>query len=340
MTSTDLFSAHLDRGWDLVQRGDTQGAEASARQALEVDPSSPEAYNLLGFVAAIEGDAEDAIEAYRQAIALDDAYLEAMLNAAEVYIHPLGDFDEAIALCDQAIDLSEASEEKADALLLKFDACMGKGDRELAAKAIAALPDGPYSTPTHTFLVGRACYELGQVDRAARLVEESVSLDPRHGEAQYYLGLIRDERGDSRGATQAFIRSRELDLEAGMPPWMPTRDEFAELAKSAVLALPAVLRRPVQAAEVYVTDMPGLEYVAEGIDPRALVLVDSPSQQATFDPLEPAPSPRIFIYALNVARMAGHRDGLAAEVTSALEREISNVFLEGKQSERPQRELN
>ena len=104
----DQFSAHLDRGWDLVQRGDTRGAEASARRALELDPNSPEAHNLLGFVAALEGEGEEAIEAYRQAIALDDTYLEAMLNAAEVYIHPLGDFDQAIEMCDQALDLADA----------------------------------------------------------------------------------------------------------------------------------------------------------------------------------------------------------------------------------------
>ena len=58
----DQFSAHLDRGWDLVQRGDTRGAEASARRALEIDPQSPEAFNLLGYVAALEGDPSEAIE--------------------------------------------------------------------------------------------------------------------------------------------------------------------------------------------------------------------------------------------------------------------------------------
>src|ERR1051326_542439 len=80
----DQFSAHLDRGWDLVQRGDPRGAELSARRALEIDAQSPEAYNLLGYVAALKGEFEEAVEHYRQAIALDDTYLEAMLNAAEV----------------------------------------------------------------------------------------------------------------------------------------------------------------------------------------------------------------------------------------------------------------
>ncbi|MET0594739.1 MAG: tetratricopeptide repeat protein, partial [Polyangiaceae bacterium] len=106
----DQFSAHLDRGWDLVQRGDTRGAEASARRALEIDPQSPEAFNLLGYVAALEGDPSEAIENYRQAIALDETYLEAMLNAAEVYIHPLGDFDQAVEMCSEALDLAETDE--------------------------------------------------------------------------------------------------------------------------------------------------------------------------------------------------------------------------------------
>ena len=61
----DQFSAHLDRGWDLVQRGDARGAELSARRALEIDGQSPEAYNLLGYVTALQGEFEDAIESYR-----------------------------------------------------------------------------------------------------------------------------------------------------------------------------------------------------------------------------------------------------------------------------------
>ena len=96
----DQLSAHLERGWDLAQRGDTRGAGASARHALELQPESPEVHNLLGFVAAIDGDCDEAIEAYQQAIDLDDNYVEAMLNAAEIMVHPLGHYDEAIHLCD------------------------------------------------------------------------------------------------------------------------------------------------------------------------------------------------------------------------------------------------
>src|SRR4051812_10818516 len=209
----DQFSAHLDRGWDLVQRGDPRGAELSARRALEIDAQSPEAYNLLGYVAALKGEFEEAVEHYRQAIALDDTYLEAMLNAAEVYVHPLGDFDEAIQMCDTALDLAENDDEIVDALLLKFDAQLGKGELDAATELCNLFPDGPFENPNHTFLVGRAFYEIGNLERAFPLIEESVKRNPKNPEAWYYLGLLRDERGETQAATQAFLHSRELDLE-------------------------------------------------------------------------------------------------------------------------------
>jgi tetratricopeptide (TPR) repeat protein len=346
----DQFSAHLDRGWDLVQRGDTRGAEASARRAIELDPNSPEAHNLLGFVAALEGDGEEAIEAYRQAIALDDTYLEAMLNAAEVYIHPLGDFDQAIEMCDQALDLAEVDEEVIDALLLKFDALLGKGETEEATQVVARIPKGPYDNPNHAFLVGRAHYEIGSFDRATELIEEAVAKDPRHAEAQYYLGLVRDERGDSRAATVAFLRSRELDLETGMPTWAPAREAFQALAEKAIAALNPVLARYVEDADVFVSDVPGMELVADGIDPRALVLIDGFAHEHEHDHDHDqevggeahvhAHDGRVFVYALNVTRLAGNVEALEREIGLALEREITATFLEAEQAERPAKELN
>lgn len=335
----DQFSAHLDRGWELVQRGDTRGAEASARRALELDPASPEAHNLLGFVAALEGDGEQAIESYRQAIALDDTYFEAMLNAAEVFIHPLGDFDQALEMCDQALDLAEVDEEIIDALLIKFDALLGKGDIEAATKVVTTIPEGPYDNPNHAFLIGRAFYEIGRPEKAAPLIEDAVSKDPRHAEAHYYLGLIRDERGDFRGATDAFIRSRELDLEMGMPPWAPGREAFIAIARKAVRGLNPVLYRYIADADIYVTEVPGIEVLAEGVDPRAVVLLDGLSMGDRTDN-DTRPCQRIFVYALNVVRLAGDLEAIEQEITLSIEREISATFLEAEQAERGSRELN
>jgi len=332
----DQFSAHLDRGWDLVQRGDVRGAEASARKALELDSQSPEVYNLLGYVAALQGEALEAIENYRQAIALDDTYFEAMLNAAEVYIHPLGEYDEAIELCDEALSLAETDDEILDASLLKFDALLGKGETKEAAATLMRLPEGPFENPMQSFLVGRAFYEIGDIERASPLVEYAAKKDPRNAEAWYYVGLVRDDRGDSRGATEAFIRARQLD--AMLPPasWSLPRELFAKSVENAVAALDPVLSRYVRNAMVVISDIPGVEVVADGVDPRAMVLLDGlPPPEA-----HGQAASRVFVYQRNIERAAGSPDTVDQEIMSALEREIAGVFLEGETRQRDRRELN
>ncbi len=322
----DQFSAHLDRGWELISRNDPRGAEASARRALELEPQAPEAYNLLGYCAALDGNALEAIEAYRQAIALDDTYFEAMLNAAEVYVHPLREYDEAIRMCDAALELAETDEEAVDALLLKFDALMGVdgGEIERARDVVTRLPSPPYQNPAHTFLVGRALYEVGALDRARPLVEEAAAKDPRHAEAFYYLGLIRDEAGEQGPATQAFLRARELDLDLPRPAWAPSLPEMRTLTDAVVASLDPIHARFVRRAELHVSDVPGLELVADGVDPRAVLVFDGINV-----PGLGVPCARIFVYQRNLERLAGQPDAMESELRAALEREIALTFLDG-----------
>jgi len=320
----DQFSAHLDRGWDLVQRGDSKGAELSARRALEIDSQSPEAYNLLGYVAALQGEFKDAVEHYRHAIALDDTYLEAMLNAAEVYIHPLGEFDDAIRMCDTALDLAETDDEVVDALLLKFDALLGKNEIDEAKVLCSRFPKGPFENPNHSFLVGRALYEVGSVQEAAPLIEDAAKTNLNNTEALYYLGLVRDDRGDTAGATEAFLRSRELDAELPPPAWALSREGFVENVRRAVDSLDEKFKKHLRLEELYVTDLPGVEVVVDGVDPRAPLMLDG------IGPTGPdgLPTARLFVYQRNVERVAGAADLIETELHAALEREVRMTFIE------------
>ncbi len=327
----DQLTAHLDRGWDLAQKGDAAGATACAKRALEIDPQSPEVHNLMGYAAALEGEAEDALEHYRQAIALDETYFEAMLNAAEILISPLGDLDGAIAQIEEALDYAESDEEVADCILLKVDALIAKADYEEAKRAMKMLPDGPFGGPSYLFLIGRAWYELGQLDKAAPLIEQAAKADPSSADAHYYLGLVRDEQGDGRGATEALLRSRALDLSRAAPAWAPSPEAFAGMVRASIEKLDLVLARYVREAEVYVVDVPGAELVVDGVDPRALLVLDTP-------PVEEGAPPRVrvFVYQRNVERASGTLEGIEAELGGALEREVTAVFLEGQKPDRNQ----
>jgi tetratricopeptide (TPR) repeat protein len=193
------------------------------------------------------------------------------------------------------------------------------------------LPDGPFTGPSYLFLIGRAWYELGQLDKAAPLIEQAASADPTSADAQYYLGLVRDEQGDARAATEALLRSRALDLGRAPPAWAPTPETFGGVVKSGIEKLDLVLARFVREAEVYVVDLPGAELVVDGVDPRTLLVLDTP-------PVEDGAPPRvrIFVYQRNVERAAGSLEGMEAELGAALEREVTAVFLEGQKPDKSQ----
>lgn len=334
----DQLSAHLDRGWELISRNDLRGAETSARRALELDPQSPEAYNLLGYCAALDGNAEEAIEAYRQAIALDDTYFEAILNAAEIYVYPLQDYQEAIRMCEQAIELAETDEEMVDALLLKFDALISQGEsmHKEAQSLLDRLPPPPYTNPGHTFSVGRALFELGDVARAAPLIEEAASKDPKHADAWYYLGHIRAEQGDEGPATAAMLKTRELDQLLPQPPWSLSREQFTSHCRAAVSRLDSVLGSYLRYAEVYVSDIPGFEIVVDGSDPRAPIIFEG-----LFPPEHPhIPCMRVFFYQRNLERFIGNVDTIEDDIREILEQEITLTFLQSDLENRPREELN
>ncbi len=319
----DQLSAHLDRGWDLAQKGDAHGASECAKRALELDPQSPEVHNLLGYSAALAGEAEEALEHYRQAIALDETYLEAMLNAAEVLMHPLADWDEAIRLCDDAYEYAETKEEIADCLLLRVDALTGKGDHEEAKASMTRLPQAPFESDNYTFLIGRAYFELGETDKARPYIEETVRADPGHADAHYYLALLADEAGDTRAAIESFLRSRALDLSRAPAPWAPSPEAFAQIVRRVVLGLDPLLAHYLTDVEVYIVDVPGAELVVDGVDPRAPLLLDArPAESSDEGEI------RLFVYQRNVERSASSVSAVEAELAAALEREITAVFLE------------
>jgi hypothetical protein len=69
----------------------------------------------------------------------------------------------------------------------------------------------------------------------------------------------------------------------------------------------------------------GPELVVDGIDPRALVILDVTRGENVEDG-ERAARGRIFVYQRNVERAAGSLDGIEDELLRALEHEISHVF--------------
>jgi tetratricopeptide (TPR) repeat protein len=314
----DQLSAHLDRGWDLAHRGDAAGAQLCGQRALELEPEAPEVHNLLGFAAAMAGETDDALEHYRQAMALDENYFEAMLNAGELMV-TLGDFDDAAALCEDALQVAETDEERVDCLLLCVDAALGKGDERAAKATLARLPNGPFEDPQTALLVGRAHFEGGQKSFAKPFLDDAYARDPQNADAAYYLALFAEDAGDERQMTELFLKTRSCDSLRAPPPWAPLPEAFGASVRQVLSTLDSKLAPHVREAEIFVVDLPGAEVVVDGVDPRALVLIErSPEGDRA----------RIFVYQRNVERAAGMPAELENALQEALSREVDAVFSE------------
>ena len=204
---------------------------------------------------AADGESDEALEHYRQAMALDEGYLEPMLNAAELLVHPLGEYDEAIVLCDDVLSMCEEKDEVADAVLLKCDALLAKGAADEAERCLAMLPEGPYESGNTYFAIGRSYYELGKADLADENLRAAIERDAEHADAAYHLGLIADERGDADAATTWFLRARELDLLAAPPGWSLPGEAFAKACREALDALGPEHAEKLRGAKLYVGDV-------------------------------------------------------------------------------------
>jgi hypothetical protein len=108
------------------------------------------------------------------------------------------------------------------------------------------------------------------------------------------------------------------------------------MVDKALAALDPILGRYVREAAAYVSDVPGMELVADGVDPRALVLIDGLGTPES----PPTTATRIFVYQRNIERLAGGTDRLEQEVTSAFEREITATFLENDSAQKDKSQLN
>lgn len=93
------YDALVDEARAAFRRHDVREAESVARQALARDPRRGEAYNLLAAVRASHGEAAEAMDMLRAAIAVDPTYAPARENLARVSGYPhrgailLGDED-------------------------------------------------------------------------------------------------------------------------------------------------------------------------------------------------------------------------------------------------------
>ncbi len=322
----DAVTAHMDRGWDLFARGDLEGARISADQVFGLDAESPEATCLMGAIAAAEGDDTEALELFQQAMDASPDYVEPKIQAADLCIHGLGDAEQGLQHCRDARSMKLDPGDAAEVRLLTAEAHAVLGHDGDALLAIEQLGAPPFLDPSHHVRAGRLLLELGRLDRAEEALDGGLSHSETRAEAHYFIGVTLDRGGDVVSARRHLARSLELERER-RPAYASIRDEdLGDLIDQALKRLSPAEQQLLHDAPLTLLDLPPLELVAEGFDPRCPAFASGAGQGREG---RGAQVTHIFIYRRNVERVGPHWDTMADALRLALEQELEDLLAAG-----------
>ena len=268
----DPLAAHLDRAWDLLERGELAAARTAIDAALAEEPDSPEGITALGAWAAASGEPDDALGHFERAMALAPDYIDPFLQAAELLLYPLGEAEEAIELCDAALEIAEEEQEYLDALLLKAEAQLELGEEDEARTTLGELPPTALPDAQLELRAGRLLLDVGELLGCERHLRAALERSPELTDAVHGLALLAEARGDRAEMIRLFQEVREADLAEPPPQWGLTAERFDEVAHEALAALPEPLRRRLGNVPILVSDYPSAALCQDGTDPRSLGL--------------------------------------------------------------------
>ena len=165
---------------------DLQESESALQRAMALDPSTPEAYSLLGNIHTARGAIGAAKQDFRKAIDANPHHLSNYLALERLYERE-GNWAEAKKLCEKAHQVDPESALAAGSLAVLY--LDHGGDVNVAL----SLAENVKQKMPHSALAGDtlgwAYYRLGSFDSAVAELERSVRGAPANAMFEYHLGM-------------------------------------------------------------------------------------------------------------------------------------------------------
>jgi tetratricopeptide (TPR) repeat protein len=190
-------------------------AKEHFQKAIAVKPSAA-AWTYLAIADEKTGDRQGAIAAYKSALGLDPAFVEAAQNLAAIYLDDPARPDDAIAVLKPAIAKSGDPQ-----LLQNLGYAYGlKGDLDAANKAYeASLAKGEDAQARYAW--GMLLVKNKQQDRAAAQLKKTVDGAGADVELLVLAGVALDGVGAPGDCVRAFDKA--LKIKATNPDWFVRR---------------------------------------------------------------------------------------------------------------------
>jgi tetratricopeptide (TPR) repeat protein len=203
------WMAHYNLGIVFSEQGEPDQAIEHYRQAVAIRPDYAEAHYNLGRLLVNLGQLNDAVAHYERAAAINPADAEAQNNLG-VTLFGMGRADDAIAHYQQALeirpDYAEASCNLANALIAKGDL---DGAIAQYTACLAAVPDQEDAQ----YNLASALLRKGRADEAILQYQKVLAMHPESGDAHANLGSALLAKRRIRDAMAEYTKALQISPE-------------------------------------------------------------------------------------------------------------------------------
>jgi len=330
MKNNDRYWDCLDQAMEASHGGRTDEALAWLDEALRAHPEGAEAHNGRGEILWDEGRVEEALHEFERSLGADPKFVTAHLNRAELLVEDLGEYEQAVQLCDELLaghpELPRLDRSiEGEVHYLKAKAVFYLDDLEgalfLTRRAIKTAGE----IPIYRAFDGQILFELGRFSDARRSLETAVALDPEAGHALYHLALVLERLGEDDEAARTFEKANALDPDHYPLPAAVEDDFFQRAIEAAVDNLPRSIREYVADVPVLVEDFPSADLlVAESVSPQILGLyIGIPRTEAEITDQSPDVT-RVILFKRNLEKICRDLDDLVDQIQITVRHEIGH----------------
>ncbi|MBC7976838.1 MAG: metallopeptidase family protein [Myxococcales bacterium] len=326
MSRTERLLTDLERGFEALEAGKLDEASSIVERCQRVDRKNPDVVALAAAVSDASGDIEDALVQYRllQELRPDDPMPR--ICVARLELQGLGDPDAALDTIEAAFDFIDEEADLIEAIYIKAQALVVRGEPEEAREALAELASSVIEDGELALDLAELALAAEDPTGALRWLEAAKDHEDLRADSLHVLGRVHELTGDKVAMVTAWQEVRRLDLAA--PPAEDaltiSEDDVEQIALQTLAELPPKIREKLERVPILIDAAPSEALVADGTDPRLLGLF-----QGTPMPEDGELAPvvtNILLFRTNLARACVDADHLAEEIRITVLHETAHYF--------------